>query len=345
MARYTYQQLKDLWTQAGGNPVFADMAAAVALAESGGDPNSTNVNQGGSAPGSVDRGLWQINSQYHPAESTYDPMANARGAVTISQNGTNWRPWCTAWSDGRCGGTFMGDGAPVKRYLPGGQVVTGNVPTNGVQSAVLTGSGGTSGTGGLILLLGGLFNKAAAAVGQTIASPQDIAANILKYIVWAVFMVVGSFLMTVGLVILILGSRPGRAAGRAVLGLGGTAAQATVTKRVYYGKSPKAQPRTQPAFVQQPPAPAAPVSAAPASPAPTGPTAPQPAPKKPYRARHRMMFEPAAPGEDAQFFRQGGTRRKPRRRARQAQAGRDYYPGAGEPVPPTPNYQPRHGAP
>lgn len=116
---YTRQQLQDLWVQAGGNPAYASMASAVALAESGGNPNSSNTNRNGT----IDRGLWQINS-IHGSLSTFDVMGNARAAVSISKNGTNWRPWCTAWSDGRCGGTFMGTGSPVLNFLTGGGSVT-----------------------------------------------------------------------------------------------------------------------------------------------------------------------------------------------------------------------------
>jgi lysozyme-like protein len=111
---YTFGQLEDLWKQAGGNAVYAPMAAAIAMAESGGRSDAVNQNTNGT----TDRGLWQINSIHGPL-STFDPMANAKAAVSISQNGTTWRPWCTAWSNARCGGTYLGDGAPYKKFLPG----------------------------------------------------------------------------------------------------------------------------------------------------------------------------------------------------------------------------------
>lgn len=116
MTTYTFSQLQDLWKQAGGNAAVAVMAAAIAMAESGGRSDATHTNSNGT----VDRGLWQINS-IHGAQSTLDPMANARAAVSISSNGTNWRPWCTAWSDGACGGTFMGTGSPYQKYMDGAQ--------------------------------------------------------------------------------------------------------------------------------------------------------------------------------------------------------------------------------
>lgn len=124
MARYTMQQLESLWVQAGGNPKYASMAAAIALAESGGDPNSTGYPKNGT----VDRGLWQINS-IHGSQSTLDPLANARAAVAISGNGSTWRPWCVAWSDGKCGGTYLGDSAPVNKYITS-KTSTGSTPAS-----------------------------------------------------------------------------------------------------------------------------------------------------------------------------------------------------------------------
>lgn len=121
---YSFAQLEDLWKQAGGNPLSAAMAAAVAMAESGGNPNSTNNN----SDGSVDRGLWQINS-VHQGLSTFDPMANARAAVQISSNGTTWRPWCVAWSSGLCSGTYLGGAAPFWKFLPGGSSTGGETPS------------------------------------------------------------------------------------------------------------------------------------------------------------------------------------------------------------------------
>src|ERR1700761_7898091 len=90
MAKYTYAQLKQLWILNGGNPAAADIAAAVALAESGGDSSATNSN----TDGSTDRGLWQINS-VHGAQSTFDVTGNVKAAINISGNGTNWSPWVT----------------------------------------------------------------------------------------------------------------------------------------------------------------------------------------------------------------------------------------------------------
>jgi hypothetical protein len=69
-------------------------AVAIAMAESGLNPNATNVN----TDGSVDRGLWQINSKAHPDisdSSAFNPTSAAQDMMQISNGGTNWNPWVT----------------------------------------------------------------------------------------------------------------------------------------------------------------------------------------------------------------------------------------------------------
>lgn len=68
-----------------------DKAAAIAMAESGGDPSAVgDLALGGSY------GLWQINARAHPEfapASLVSPEFNARAALTISQKGADWTPW------------------------------------------------------------------------------------------------------------------------------------------------------------------------------------------------------------------------------------------------------------
>jgi LysM repeat protein len=89
-------QLEELWEDAGGSQAEAFTAAEIAMAESGGNQWAT---------GTVgERGYWQINPN-HGSLSTYDPMGNAKAAVIISDDGTNWTPWTTYTSGdyiGRC---------------------------------------------------------------------------------------------------------------------------------------------------------------------------------------------------------------------------------------------------
>lgn len=91
--------LESLWEQAGGSPSAAFMAAEIATAESSGNPGATDDD----GNGTVDRGLWQINSIW--PGSTYDELRNAQAAVQISHDGTDWLPWVTYSSgayEGKC---------------------------------------------------------------------------------------------------------------------------------------------------------------------------------------------------------------------------------------------------
>lgn len=121
--QYSYAQLEGIWNQAGGNPQQASMAAAIAMAESGGNTGATDCDTNGS----VDRGLWQINS-VHGSQSTYDVMGNARAAVSISNNGTNWSPWVTFQT-----GAYL-------KYMQGSVPPDLNAPINGTSAAAGTGS-------------------------------------------------------------------------------------------------------------------------------------------------------------------------------------------------------------
>jgi LysM repeat protein len=88
--------LEELWQEAGGSAAEAVMAASIAMAESSGEQFAT---------GTVgERGYWQINPN-HGSLSTYNPLGNAKAAVIISDDGTNWTPWTTFTSGayrGRC---------------------------------------------------------------------------------------------------------------------------------------------------------------------------------------------------------------------------------------------------
>lgn len=68
-------------------------AVAVALAESRGRTDATNRNSNGS----IDRGVWQINSIHGDMPGDpFNPADNAKMAFTIwKQAGNSWRPWST----------------------------------------------------------------------------------------------------------------------------------------------------------------------------------------------------------------------------------------------------------
>lgn len=83
-------QLGQLWLNAGGRKASERIAEGVAMAESGGYKYATDHDSNGT----VDRGLWQINS-VNGHWSSYNVATNARGAWAISHDGHNWHPWVT----------------------------------------------------------------------------------------------------------------------------------------------------------------------------------------------------------------------------------------------------------
>jgi|SRR5215471_12558519 len=141
MTQYTWDQLQALWVQAGGSQQTAPMAAAIAMAESGGNSNARSPKSGGYSNGNgADYGLWQINSKFNGGgDADFDPLTNARKAVQISKNGTSWRSWCTAYSDGLCGtkgGSYLGSGSPFLKFLSahGGSFTGGDATPPGGDS-------------------------------------------------------------------------------------------------------------------------------------------------------------------------------------------------------------------
>jgi hypothetical protein len=141
------QQLQQLAASVG----FPDpaLAAAVAMAESGGDPNAYGDAQYG---GSI--GLWQINVPAHPEydeQSLYDPTYNAHAAYSISSGGTNWNPWTT-----------YRNGAYLQWYTP---PQPSPQPTSPVAAASSWGPPLVIAAGGLLLLAAawrsGVFHRLA----------------------------------------------------------------------------------------------------------------------------------------------------------------------------------------
>lgn len=148
----TWPQVETYWIQAGGNPQAASMAAAVADASSGLIPSTVRQ-----TPNGTSVGLWGISKTGHPPGST-DPLANARAAVLLSNNGQDWSKWCVAWSDNDCGcngGTYLGEGSNAVGALgsqlsPASYQVIGSTPAGtgtGASAATASASGSTSSSG------------------------------------------------------------------------------------------------------------------------------------------------------------------------------------------------------
>ena len=96
-AKAGYSFTRTVATSLGPQPQLI-VAIAVAMAESGCNPGAVNVNSGGSE----DRGLWQMNSVYHPEVSNacaFQIQCNADAAWKISDHGADWHPW-SAFTNG-----------------------------------------------------------------------------------------------------------------------------------------------------------------------------------------------------------------------------------------------------
>ena len=88
--------LEQLWNAAGGNPADAFMAAEIAEAESGGNQYALSPTD--------DYGYWQINAS-NGALATFNAYGNARSAIILSDDGSNWNAWTTYHPgayEGRC---------------------------------------------------------------------------------------------------------------------------------------------------------------------------------------------------------------------------------------------------
>ena len=111
-------QIKQYALNAGFTGSGADTITAIALAESGGNPNAFNPND----PSGGSFGLTQINGVHQGAAMTLgNPQEALNQAFTISNGGTNFGPWST-YTNGA-----------YQQYIPAAQAGT----------QTLTASGGT----------------------------------------------------------------------------------------------------------------------------------------------------------------------------------------------------------
>lgn len=130
----SYATLEQLWTQAGGSPALAPTMAAIAIAESGGNPHSLNT-----TPPDYSVGLWQIN-YYNgmragrtkefgsPSALLASPTGQARAAVAIER-----QQGLAAWST-YTSGAYL-------RYMNGANY--GGTGTSTAGSPPPAGTGGT----------------------------------------------------------------------------------------------------------------------------------------------------------------------------------------------------------
>ncbi len=93
-------EIYKLAINAGWSGADALVATAVALAESGGNPNAYNAETQANTPGGHGSyGLWQVYLKAHPefaGMNLFDPAANASAAYAVwKQAGGSFSPWST----------------------------------------------------------------------------------------------------------------------------------------------------------------------------------------------------------------------------------------------------------
>jgi hypothetical protein len=138
VARYSFSQLEALWTRAGGAKAIAPVMAAIALAESSGNPAAFNA--------SGASGLWQILGKPF-AGNAFDPLTNARMAVSKYRS-QGLQAWTTYTS------------GAYRKFLPAGAGAAA-----GGHTGVTPGASGGGGPG-----LGGLLNFPSQVVGAFTAA-------------------------------------------------------------------------------------------------------------------------------------------------------------------------------
>lgn len=112
--RLDFGQLRQLAMGAGFTGEEATIAAAIALAESGGNPRAQLVTAREDS-----RGLWAINTKAHPTadrERLYQPEYNAATARRVFLAG-GWRPW-SVWSYDYSGNRLGAGRGVYRRFLP-----------------------------------------------------------------------------------------------------------------------------------------------------------------------------------------------------------------------------------
>lgn len=141
----TIPQIAWEWESNGGDKHHVVVACAVCLAESGGNTIAISP--------SSDYGLWQINSSNFgwlglTTTTALEAGPNARAAIRMSGNGTNWAPWCTCWTDpaANCGHgnlPYPQPGSPAYSHIDEVAQALGVTPPTPPPGGGGSGGGGT----------------------------------------------------------------------------------------------------------------------------------------------------------------------------------------------------------
>jgi hypothetical protein len=187
MANFTYGQLEGLWVKNGGSAALAPVMAAIALAESSGNPQAKNTTDNGGTQTSW--GLWQVSNGTHnqPAPNILDPNVNAQQAVKkVKSQGLK------AW------GTYT-SGAYRKFLKSGVSPVTSGLPTGSTSTAP------DAQQTGLVGDIGGAIGSGFADAFTAVFKP------LINTLIWGTEAFLGLALMTAGFLIAVANSQAGRA--------------------------------------------------------------------------------------------------------------------------------------
>jgi hypothetical protein len=186
---YTFSQLEQLWIQAGGAASLAPVMAAIALAESSGNPDAVNPTDNNGTQTSW--GLWQISNGTHnmPVPGILSPLTNAQQAVAKLQS-----QGLSAW------GTY--DSGAYKQYLPAGTTAT---LTSSTSSSGATAGGGQGGAPYTPSSVPGIPSTPPAFPDFTL-NPYNELSRVLSWTTefggWALFTLI---VLVFGMILLVLG--------------------------------------------------------------------------------------------------------------------------------------------
>lgn len=198
---YTFAQLEGLWINNGGSASLAPLMAAIALAESSGNPNAENKTDNGGRQTSW--GLWQLSDGTHnqPVPNILDPNVNAAQAVKKYKS-----QGLTAW------GTYT-SGA-YRHYMQSGV----SPDTTSVPAGSSTGSSSNAVQAGVTSDIGGAIGKGLADAFSAIFAP------FINMLIWGTETLLGLGLIVAGILIMVGQSQKSASGPVALPGGGGKSA-------------------------------------------------------------------------------------------------------------------------
>ena len=186
MTTYSYGELETLWINAGGPKALAPLMAAIAEAESSGNPNAYNP--------SGATGLWQILGAVNPSDqgSLTNPQVNAHEAVLKYQS-QGLDAW-TTYTSGAYQQFYQG-GTPASALPQGGGT---SAASTSAGSSPTSAAGLLTQTTGALSAAGTLVHDAAIALNDVLewfkpgqgfrvgAALVALAAGYTAFRLWAV---------------------------------------------------------------------------------------------------------------------------------------------------------------